>query len=239
MNKSGFTLIELLIVVLIIGVLAALAIPKYQSFVTESRQRGCATQLQALDQAVSVWETRNQAFDINEAHMISFNPVAVSSNYVQGLPPNTNVAAQPALTTTTLVGWAPDSIIKIIKDGKNFACPEVQSKHGSVFSVNPLPALVYRFIKVRLAGDTTWAAGTAVGGVAIPTPNVTSSYLWVPQRLGRATICTAFGFCNGTGAALGAGWTTLAEVGSYTVADLGVGGPSKDKVTLHVPWVQQ
>ncbi|MCX5715948.1 MAG: prepilin-type N-terminal cleavage/methylation domain-containing protein [Candidatus Omnitrophica bacterium] len=47
-TKNGFTLIELLIVIIIIGVLAALAIPQYTNFVEKARAAEALSMISAL-----------------------------------------------------------------------------------------------------------------------------------------------------------------------------------------------
>jgi type IV pilus assembly protein PilA len=60
--KSGFTLIELMIVVAIIGLLAALAIPNFIKFQAKSRQSEAKTNLKALYTAQKAYYGDKQAY---------------------------------------------------------------------------------------------------------------------------------------------------------------------------------
>jgi prepilin-type N-terminal cleavage/methylation domain-containing protein len=55
MNKKGFTLVEIMIVVAIIGLLAAIAIPNFVRARTQALQNACIANLKQIQGAVQVW----------------------------------------------------------------------------------------------------------------------------------------------------------------------------------------
>jgi len=58
-KKSGFTLVEIMIVVAIIGLLAAIAIPSFVKARDTSRQNACINNLRQIDSAKEQWAMAN------------------------------------------------------------------------------------------------------------------------------------------------------------------------------------
>ncbi len=60
-RKGGFTLIEIMIVVLIIGILLAIAVPNFVRARETSRAKSCVANLKAIQSATEQWAMDNSA----------------------------------------------------------------------------------------------------------------------------------------------------------------------------------
>ena len=84
-GKKGFTLIELMIVVAIIGILAAIAIPNFLRFQAKSKQSEAKTNLGGIFTAETSYFAENNAFA--DLGVISWAPVGSSVRYAYAVTP--------------------------------------------------------------------------------------------------------------------------------------------------------
>lgn len=73
-RKTGFTLVEIMIVVAIIGLLAAIAIPNFVKARTTSQQNACINNLRQYDGAVQEWALENRKASSDPYGMASIQP---------------------------------------------------------------------------------------------------------------------------------------------------------------------
>src|SRR6187551_2588542 len=91
-TQKGFTLIELMIVVAIIGILAAIAIPAYQDYTTRAQVTEALNMAGAAKTGVAETYTSNGAWPANNtAAGIDATPTNIKGKYVDSVTVANNV----------------------------------------------------------------------------------------------------------------------------------------------------
>jgi prepilin-type N-terminal cleavage/methylation domain-containing protein len=107
LNPSGFTLIELVTIIVILGIIASVAVPKYADLSLDAKRNTCASSLMNMRSAISGWNAQSIVKNASN----TFPPIDtlrhIGSVLVGQIPPNPFQAKN----------MAPDSIVTGVTKG--------------------------------------------------------------------------------------------------------------------------
>lgn len=112
-SKKGFTLVEIMIVVVIIGLLAAMAIPAFQKVRESSQEKALLNNLRQLASGADQYFLENGVTQVSSADLVgndsyikAFNPIATSGDsYTANIQQGGDITAAHATLGTVSVDF--------------------------------------------------------------------------------------------------------------------------------------
>ena len=161
-DEEGFTLIELMVVVLIIAILLAIAIPTFLGARKRANDRAAQSSLRNAATAAKTMFTDTQSFAAADSSATGLSTVEGSLTYVAGA--SADVAGPPAVPSYKVVSVLP---VVVAATGQNDWFAAVLSKSGTCF-----------YIKESATGNTQYSTGATCTATAASGAGVTWSGSW-------------------------------------------------------------
>ncbi len=123
-DNKGFTLIELVMVIVILGILAAVAIPRFANLSSNAREASFKGAVGAVKSAVVAYLGENQAYP---ADIAAINQSFDSDDFtLQGSSSGSQIGGTPSSGSTTMY--------LVSKDGNHYVQLGYDSATGTVYS---------------------------------------------------------------------------------------------------------
>ncbi len=136
-NERGFTLIELVIIIVVLGILAAVAIPKYQDLSSEAKEASARAALGSLRSGIAIFYA-NEAITTGTANWPSVAQLETTGTVMANALP-----ANPYQDAAN----APDSVVTGVTQGTT-----VGSRGG--WAYNPSTGEIW--LNTSTAGENNW-----------------------------------------------------------------------------------
>lgn len=109
-NQKGFTLVELMVVVAILGILVAIAIPVYQNVTQSAKDKVDAANIRTIQGAITMYLVDNSGKYVNVA-LAADGGITIGTvtgdlvpDYLREMPINPNSASDPQTTYVKAAG---------------------------------------------------------------------------------------------------------------------------------------
>jgi general secretion pathway protein G len=167
-STRGFTLVEILIVVIILGILAAIVIPQFTNASKEAKQSSLVTMVQSLRSQIALFKLQHNDFLPGAAPLVGTGGTFVSATFWSQMTEFTSV------TGTFVAGG--------LKDATYTQGPYMQSIPKNPLCPTPANSSV---VEATVAGA---AAGAVVGFVYDYQDGAGSGKIWGTDTDGKTAI---------------------------------------------------